>query len=74
MAVAHYTYRRYYPALRSRGCAKPYPNPMDEMGKGWKKVEDEEVARARDFEVEMEEFSGEEEDEEGGQRLRNGRR
>jgi hypothetical protein len=67
MAVAHYTYRRYYPALRSRGCAEPYPNPMDEMGKGWKKVEDEEVARgAGDFE--LEEFSGEDEDGEGEQR------
>ncbi|CAN9099018.1 unnamed protein product [Alternaria alternata] len=32
MAVAHYTYRRYYPALRNRQCATPFPNPADEKG------------------------------------------
>lgn len=32
MAVAHYTYRRYYPALRSKDCATPFPNPADERG------------------------------------------
>jgi diacylglycerol diphosphate phosphatase/phosphatidate phosphatase len=73
MAVAHYTYRRYYPALRSPGCAEPFPNPADEMGKGWKKVEDEEIARgAGDFE--LEDFSGEDEGGEGEHRGRNGRR
>jgi diacylglycerol diphosphate phosphatase/phosphatidate phosphatase len=61
MAVAHYTYRRYYPALRSRNCADPYPNPADADNKGWKKVEDEEVARAAEFE--LEEFSGDEDEE-----------
>lgn len=65
MAVAHYTYRRYYPALRSRGCADPYLNPAD-AERGWKKVEDEEVARAAEFE--LGEFSGDEDDE-----RRNGR-
>jgi diacylglycerol diphosphate phosphatase/phosphatidate phosphatase len=62
MAVAHYTYRRYYPALRNRECATPFANPADEAG-GFKKVrgDDEETLRgAREFE--LSDVSGDEEE------------
>lgn len=73
MAVAHYTYRRYYPALRSKGCATPYPNPADDV-KGFGKVknDDEEALRGAQ-EFDLDDFS---EGEEGSRENRplNGRR
>ncbi|KAJ4339549.1 hypothetical protein N0V87_003247 [Didymella glomerata] len=69
MSVAHYTYRRYYPSLRSRECASPYANPADERAFG--KVKDEESVRAAQ-EFELDEFD--EEDEERESRPLNGRR
>jgi diacylglycerol diphosphate phosphatase/phosphatidate phosphatase len=61
LLVAHYTYRRYYPALRSRDCATPFPNPGDEV-KGFVKVRDEEETLRGAQEFELDEFSGEEDD------------
>lgn len=46
MVVAHYTYRRYYPALRSKGCATPYRNPADD----WVRKRKDEEARLRGVE------------------------
>lgn len=42
--VAHFTYRRYYPGLRSSHCDVPFPNRMDIStgGGGVNKVKDEE--------------------------------
>jgi len=51
MAVAHYTYRRYYPALRSKGCATPYPNPAD-GGAGKRKDEEARLRGVQEFELE----------------------
>ncbi|KAF1361999.1 acid phosphatase/Vanadium-dependent haloperoxidase [Lizonia empirigonia] len=69
MAVAHYTYRRYYPALRSKDCATPYPNPADE--RGFAKLKDEESIRsAHDFE--LDDLDNEDEERQG--RPLNGRR
>ncbi|KAF2736894.1 PAP2-domain-containing protein [Polyplosphaeria fusca] len=52
--VAYYTYRRYFPPLRSSRCATPYPNPADSPeARGFGKVKDEEerVRSAGDFEL-----------------------
>lgn len=69
MSVAHYTYRRYYPSLRSRDCASPYANPADERVFG--KVKDEESIRgAQEFELD----ELDDEDEERESRPLNGRR
>ncbi|KAI1521032.1 DltE, Short-chain dehydrogenase [Pyrenophora tritici-repentis] len=51
MGVAHYTYRRYYPALRNRACASPFANPADERGGVWGKVKGDEENGAGDFEL-----------------------
>ncbi|KAH9872887.1 hypothetical protein J1614_005281 [Plenodomus biglobosus] len=69
MAVAHYTYRRYYPALRSKACATPYPNPADD---GYGKVKDDEERARGVQEFELEDID--EEDEERETRALNGRR
>jgi diacylglycerol diphosphate phosphatase/phosphatidate phosphatase len=53
--VSYYTYRRYFPPLRSSRCDVPYPNPADSTdGTGFGKLKDEEerIQSARDFEVE----------------------
>lgn len=71
MAVAHYTYRRYYPALRSKGCATPYPNPADEV-RGFVKAKDDEESVRGAQEFELEDFD--EEDEERENRPLNSRR
>lgn len=71
MSVAHYTYRRYYPALRSKGCATPYRNPADDI-KGFTKVKDDEEALRGAQEFELDEFSGDEDERES--RPLNGRR
>lgn len=71
LVVAQYTYRRYYPALRSRECDVPFAKAGDE--RGFAKVKDEEsVGGAREFE--LDEFD--EEDDEGRESSRplNGRR
>ncbi|KAI9734001.1 MAG: hypothetical protein M1834_002658 [Cirrosporium novae-zelandiae] len=52
--VAHFSYRRYYPPVRSRYCDTPYPSRSDVAG-GFQKLKDDEEARidsARDFEIE----------------------
>ena len=53
--VAYFTYRRYYPPLRSPKCAVPYPNPADSPdAKGFGKIKDDEEARlpsAQDFDI-----------------------
>jgi diacylglycerol diphosphate phosphatase/phosphatidate phosphatase len=61
MAVAYFTHRRYYPALRSKSCATPYPNPADDA-KGFAKVKDDEEALRGAQEFELDDFS---EDEDG---------
>ncbi|KAH7355545.1 phosphatidic acid phosphatase type 2/haloperoxidase [Pyrenochaeta sp. MPI-SDFR-AT-0127] len=71
MAVAHYTYRRYYPALRSKDCATPYPNPADEV-KGLVKAKDDEESLRGAQEFELDDFD--EDDEERENRPLNGRR
>lgn len=71
ISVAHYTYRRYYPALRSRECATPYANPADE--RGWGKVKDEESVVRGAQEFELDEFEEEEEERES-RPLNGGRR
>jgi diacylglycerol diphosphate phosphatase/phosphatidate phosphatase len=71
MSVAHYTYRRYYPALRNRDCATPFPNPADD-NKGFAKVKSDEEALRGAQEFELDEFSGDEEERE--QRPLNSRR
>jgi diacylglycerol diphosphate phosphatase/phosphatidate phosphatase len=56
--VAFYTYRRYYPPLRSSKCATPYPNPADSSDGGrFGKVKDEEerIRGAGDFELDDDE-------------------
>ena len=34
MTVAYFTYRRYYPRLKSSNCDTPYPKPTREAGSG----------------------------------------
>lgn len=61
MAVAHYTYRRYYPALRNRQCDVPFPNPADEKGWGKIKGDEESLREAQEFELsDLEDGAGEE--------------
>lgn len=75
MSVAHYTYRRYYPALRSRECDVPFPNPGEEMErKGFRRVREDEEAGRGAQEFEMDEISGEEDGGSGGGRRGAGRR
>ncbi|KAF2760296.1 acid phosphatase/Vanadium-dependent haloperoxidase [Pseudovirgaria hyperparasitica] len=56
MLVALFTYRRYYPPLRSSRCDVPYPNRLDDAEeKGYGKRRDDEesrVAAASEFELE----------------------
>ncbi|KAF2198196.1 acid phosphatase/Vanadium-dependent haloperoxidase [Delitschia confertaspora ATCC 74209] len=55
--VAFYTYRRYYPPLRSSRCATPYPNPGDTVeGRSFGRARDEEerLQNSRDFELDEE--------------------
>jgi len=40
--VAHHTYRRYYPALRSANCDTPFPKPVDTSSAGFSRLKDEE--------------------------------
>jgi len=54
LLIAFYTYRRYYPPLRSSKCDTPYPSRAETAeGKGFAKLRDEEerIQSARDFEV-----------------------
>ncbi|CAN9394859.1 unnamed protein product [Alternaria sp. RS040] len=71
MAVAHYTYRRYYPALRNRQCATPFPNPADD--KGWGKIKGDEESLRAASEFELDDLD-EEDGVEGEGRPLNGRR
>ncbi|KAE9983777.1 hypothetical protein BLS_003693 [Venturia inaequalis] len=57
--VAHFSYRRYYPALRSSRCDQPYPVASEAVpGKGKGKAQDEEemVGSVRDFDLGDEEM------------------
>ncbi|KAF2750096.1 PAP2-domain-containing protein [Sporormia fimetaria CBS 119925] len=54
--VAYFTYRRYYPRLRSKRCDEPYPSPAE----GWSKVKDEETAVFELDEFDLTEEEGEE--------------
>ena len=69
-SVAYFTYRRYYPPLRSSRCATPYANPAD-AGGGFGKAKDEEERIRGAGEFELDEF-----DEEGDESrpLNNSRR
>jgi diacylglycerol diphosphate phosphatase / phosphatidate phosphatase len=51
--VAWFTYRRYYPSLRSRGCEEPYERGEE----GYGKVKDEEMGRPVE-EWELQEVDG----------------
>lgn len=53
LLVAYYTYRRYYPPLRSSKCATPYPNPADEKV-GKVKDEEERIRGVEEFDVDSE--------------------
>ena len=44
LLVAHFTYRRYYPALRSSRCDTPYKLDNGKTNTGFSKVRDEEQA------------------------------
>lgn len=73
MSVAHYTYRRYYPPLRSRACATPYPNPGDDKtGRAKVKLDVEALDDAQDFE--LDELTGDDGEREGESRLLDARR
>ncbi|KAF2715382.1 acid phosphatase/Vanadium-dependent haloperoxidase [Pleomassaria siparia CBS 279.74] len=48
--VAYYTYRRYFPPLRSSKCATPYPNPGDGTS-GKLKDEEERIRGAAEYEL-----------------------
>jgi diacylglycerol diphosphate phosphatase/phosphatidate phosphatase len=64
--VAHFSYRRYYPALRSSHCDRPYPVASEAIsGKGKSKARDEEemMDSVRDFEI------GDDESDDHGERL-----
>ena len=55
MLVAYFSYRRYYPSLKSSRCDTPYPSRADtasERGYGKRKDEEERIQSAGDFEVE----------------------
>lgn len=60
MAIAYFSYRRYYPRLHSAKCNEPFESRESSFNKGFAKIkDDEEVARpARDFDL-----SDDEEDE-----------
>lgn len=62
LSVAYYTYRRYYPPLRSSKCATPYPNPGDSAAAlgGFSKIKDEEERIRGAGEFELDEFEEEE--------------
>ena len=56
--VAYYTYRRYFPPLRSSRCATPYPNPAETAeGRAFGKIKDEEerIQSSHDFDLDDEE-------------------
>jgi diacylglycerol diphosphate phosphatase/phosphatidate phosphatase len=57
MAVAYFSYRRYYPRLRSPKCDEPFPSRESSFNEGFGKVRnDEETARtATEFELSDEE-------------------
>jgi diacylglycerol diphosphate phosphatase/phosphatidate phosphatase len=59
LSVAYYTYRRYYPPLRSSKCDTPYPNPADSQS-GFTKVKDEEERIRGAGEFELDDFDEEE--------------
>lgn len=52
--VAYFSYRRYYPSMKSIHCDTPYPSRADtapERGFGKRKDEEEMIRSLRDFEV-----------------------
>jgi len=54
LLVAYFSYRRYYPSLKSHGCDTPYPSRADtalERGYGRRKDEEELVTSPRGFET-----------------------
>ncbi|KAF1982142.1 PAP2-domain-containing protein [Aulographum hederae CBS 113979] len=72
MLVAYTTWRRYYPGLRSRKCAEPWPNPVDVLvgsSKG-KRRDEEDLVGVRASDAEEFELA----DESGDEMLGEGRR
>jgi len=57
MSIAYFSYRRYYPRLRTPKCDEPYPSRETSFNEGFGKIKnDEENARPpRDFELSDEE-------------------
>ena len=53
MAIAYFSYRRYYPRLRSPKCDEPFPSRETSFNEGFGKIKnDEETARTeREFEL-----------------------
>jgi diacylglycerol diphosphate phosphatase/phosphatidate phosphatase len=53
MGIAYFSYRRYYPRLRSPKCDEPFPSRESSFNEGFAKIKnDEETARtAREFEL-----------------------
>lgn len=53
MGIAYFSYRRYYPRLRSPKCDEPFQSRASSFNEGFAKIKnDEEVARpAREFEL-----------------------
>lgn len=50
MAVAYWSYRRHWPALRSSFCDQPYPKPGTD-GQVWQHIRDEEEAADEAYEM-----------------------
>jgi hypothetical protein len=39
--IAYSTYRRYYPALHSRRCSRPYARTLEEEKRAWEEMDEE---------------------------------
>ena len=50
MAIAYWSYRRHWPALRSSFCDQPYPRPGAD-GQIWQRIRDEEEAADEAYEM-----------------------
>lgn len=58
MLVAYFSYRRYYPGLKSSHCDRPYPSRTEKLSmNGFSKMRDEEDGVEETSVVAMENFS-----------------
>ena len=49
MSIAYFSYRRYYPRLRSSNCDEPFSSRAENEGFGKVKDDEEAVRRAEEF-------------------------